>query len=495
MIELKNISFLYESGEREAGLRNINLYIKQGEVVLLCGESGCGKTTLTRLMNGLIPHYYEGKLSGDILIEGKRINELPLYETAKMVGSVFQNPRSQFFNVDTTSEIAFGCENQGLPVEVIRQRVAETVTEMGIEDLMDRSLFKLSGGEKQKIACASVSACHPDIFVLDEPSSNLDAASIDELRRLIGIWKEAGKTVVIAEHRLYFLRQLVDQIVYMKAGEISEILRSEDLEQMDNAKLAEKGLRPFDMARLKYDAALPAAGNEKIKLNDFVFSYEKKIISLNIPSLDIPQGSITALIGHNGAGKSTFARCICGLEKKCRGTMEDKGNIRRGRQRLSECYMVMQDVNHQLFTESVLEEVLLSMHEPDDEKALDILGELDLLQFKDFHPMSLSGGQKQRVAIASAVASERSVILFDEPTSGLDLRHMKEVANVLIYLQKMGKTIFVISHDPELILSCCNHVLHLERGRVEDEYPLNKANTERLLDFFFDQNSEKWMPA
>jgi len=153
--------------------------------------------------------------------------------------------------------------------------------------------------------------------------------------------------------------------------------------------------------------------------------------------------------------------------------------------------MVMQDVNHQLFTESVLEEVLLSMHEPDEEKALDILRELDLYELKDLHPMSLSGGQKQRVAIASAVASERSVILFDEPTSGLDLRHMKEVAKVLIYLQQLGKTIFVISHDPELILSCCNHVLRLEKGKVKEDYPLNEANKERLLNFFFDQNAEQ----
>jgi len=491
MIELKNISFLYESGEREAGLRNINLNIKRGEVVLLCGESGCGKTTLTRLINGLIPHYYEGKLTGDVLVEGKRINELPLYETAKMVGSVFQNPRSQFFNVDTTSEIAFGCENQGLPVDEIKHRVEDTVAEMGIEELMDRSLFKLSGGEKQKIACASVSACHPDIFVLDEPSSNLDAASIDELKRLIGLWKTAGKTVVIAEHRLYFLRELVDQIVYMQDGKIAEILLADDLKQMDNERLAEKGLRPLDMKKLKYSAELPALKEDKLKLKDFIFSYEKDIHSLAIETLDIPKNSITALVGHNGAGKSTFARCVCGLEKKCRGVMEDAGSIRKNKQRLSDCYMVMQDVNHQLFTESVLEEVLLSMHEPDEEKALDILRELDLEEFKELHPMSLSGGQKQRVAIASAVASERSVILFDEPTSGLDLRHMKEVAKVLVYLQQMGKTIFVISHDPELILSCCNHVLQLEKGKVMEDYPLNEANKEKLLNFFFDQNAEQ----
>lgn len=485
MIELKNVSFTYKSGEREAGLKNISLSIPSGQTVLLCGESGCGKTTLTRLINGLIPHYYEGNLSGEVLVDGKTVGAMPLYDTAKTVGSVFQNPRSQFFNLDTTSELAFGCENQGLSVEEINHRMERTIAAMHLEPLMNRSLFALSGGEKQKIACASVSVCHPDIYVLDEPSSNLDATGIVELKGMIGQWKAEGKTIVIAEHRLYFLRDLVDVVMYMKEGKISEMHTAQQLREMDNHMLAQKGLRPIDMDALAYTCPQGREATGQLTMQDFVFSYGKGLEVLALGSLTLPQGSIIALTGRNGAGKSTFARCLCGLEKYFKGTLEVGRGTMKSKERLSHCYMVMQDVNHQLFTESVLDEVLLSMESPSEEKAGAILAELDLMELKELHPMSLSGGQKQRVAIASAVASGRSIILFDEPTSGLDLRHMQEVAQMLLKLREMGKTLFVISHDPELILSCCDYVMEISGGRLSDHYMLSAESAPRLLASFY----------
>jgi energy-coupling factor transport system ATP-binding protein len=191
MIELRNISFTYNGESAALHLDSFNLSIASGETVLLCGESGCGKTTVTRLINGLIPHFYEGKFSGEVLVTGKKVNELPLYETAGIVGSVFQNPRSQFFHVDTTGELVFGCENLGMDEGEIQRRLKETVRKLQLETLTGRNIFRLSGGEKQRIACGSVSALSPEVIVLDEPSSNLDFASIRHLKEIIAEWKRA----------------------------------------------------------------------------------------------------------------------------------------------------------------------------------------------------------------------------------------------------------------------------------------------------------------
>ncbi len=485
MIELKGVSFSYASGEKRNSLNNINLTIGDGEVVLLCGESGCGKTTVTRLINGLIPHYYEGELHGEVLIDGKNVSKLQLYETAKIVGSVFQNPRSQFFNVDTTSELAFGAENMGLPVAEIQQRLHRVSRELQIEKLLGRNIFQLSGGEKQKIACASVSVSDPDVIVLDEPTSNLDDGAIEELRSLMQIWKSKGKTVIVAEHRLYFLRELIDRAIYMQDGCISGIYSACEFKCLSNLKLEQMGLRPLYPEELTKEKSKTVRKDTFLDLSGLTFCYRgSNVRAINMEQLSIPQGEIIAVIGSNGAGKTTFARCLCGLEKRAEGEINFHKTKIDCRQRLKKCFMVMQDVNHQLFTESVLDEVLLSMEEEDEDKAELILEGLDLLHLKELHPMSLSGGQKQRVAIASAIASEREIVIFDEPTSGLDLRHMKEVADNLRKLAAMGKTIFVITHDPEFILSCCTHILHLEKGKVSVNEPLDGSGVKKMLDYF-----------
>lgn len=485
MIEFKEVSFSYAAGEQKNSMHNINLTIGSGEMVLLCGESGCGKTTVTRLINGLIPHYYEGELYGEVLIDGKNISKLPLYETARIVGSVFQNPRSQFFNVDTTSELAFGAENMGLPSTEIQQRLHRVSREFQIEKLMGRSIFQLSGGEKQKIACASVSVSDPQVLVLDEPTSNLDDKAIEELRHLIQIWRNKGKTIIVAEHRLYFLHDLIDRAVYMKNGRISEIYSAGEFRGLSALDLEQMGLRPLSLDGLTKEKNEAIRKDAGLDLSGFSFCYKSSNVpAISMDRLSIPQGEIIAVIGHNGAGKSTFARCLCGLEKRVRGEIGFQKIKLNFKQRLKKCYMVMQDVNHQLFTDSVLDEVLLSMAEEDEEKASTILEGLDLLHLKELHPMSLSGGQKQRVAIASAIASEREIIIFDEPTSGLDLRHMKEVARNLRKLAAMGKTLFVITHDPEFILSCCTHLLQIEKGKVIANEPLDTLGTKKMLDYF-----------
>lgn len=484
MIEIEINNFFYANSEA-AALSDVSLHIQKGETVLLCGESGCGKTTVTRLINGLIPHYYEGKLSGRVHIDDLYVTKAELYETARFVGNVFQNPRSQFFCVDTTSEIAFGCENMGLPQDEIQQRISGAAEEMDVTTLLGCSIFKLSGGEKQRIACTSVSAMQPEVLLLDEPTSNLDMAAIKNLRKILLLWKKQGKTIIIAEHRLHWLTDICDRVIYMRGGKIETDCCMQEFISLGDRKLTEMSLRPLCLKHLALKRGNFKKNGENILLSDFSFCYKHaKKNTLDISSLEMPKDEIVAIIGYNGTGKSTFARCLCGLENRCKGILKEAEKTQKGKQRLKCCYMVMQDVNHQLFTESVLEEVLLSMRKPDEVEAERILDSLDLLPMKELHPMSLSGGQKQRVAIASAIASERDIIIFDEPTSGLDLRHMKEVSKNLKQLREQGKSLFIITHDLELIMECCTHILCLENGKAIGNYPLDSKGVKRLKSFF-----------
>ena len=484
MIQLRDVSFTYTGGGDTKGLSGINLTIGEGETVVLCGESGCGKTTLTRLVNGLVPHYYEGELTGEVLIKGNDINTLPLHETAEFVGSVFQNPRSQFFNVDTDSELAFGCENRGLPEPEIRDRIMRTISDFRIESLMNRNIFQLSGGEKQKIACASVSVSYPEIFALDEPSSNLDLSAIEDLRTIMALWKSRGKTLIVAEHRLYYLRELADRFIFLERGSISREFSAAEMKTLKPFELANLGLRPIYLDSISKSNGWEEIQEERLELSNFRFSYKRQPPAVNIDTVTIPRGSVIAVIGPNGSGKSTFAKCLCGLMKRFKGVITKAEGTHKGKKCLQCCYMVMQDVNHQLFAETVLDEVLIGMKDADEKEAEGILGRLDLLPLKEKHPMSLSGGQKQRVAIAGAVATDKEIVIFDEPTSGLDLRHMREVSHIIRGLREAGKTQFVISHDPEFIMECCDYVLHFKEGKIHDSYPLDEEGQTRMMACF-----------
>ena len=464
MVELKNVSFRYGSENAEcmcaSSLKNIDLTVKTGECVLLTGPSGCGKTTILRLINGLIPHFYPGALSGNILIDGGSVKERELYDTALIIGTVFQNPRTQFYNVDTTGELAFGCENRGLPEQEIYTRIDRTVAHFRMASLMDRNIFHLSDGEKQKIACASINVSEPKIILLDEPSANLDYTATLMLRELILRWKAEGKTIIAAEHRIAYLWDIIDRAVVLRDGEIVGEFTGNGKEELTQNQLTQMGLRTTVMespAEMQMDSF--REGDRPITLRNFHFAYhgEKKNI-VDIPILQIAAGQITAIVGANGAGKTSFLNCLCGLEKRCKGTLEYEGKLYDSKSRKKLCFMVMQDTGNQLFTESVLDEVLISLKKGtanEKETAMEIIRNLDLADFADRHPQSLSGGQKQRLAIACALASGRDLLLLDEPTSGLDYVHMKETAALLEKLRSMGTTILVVTHDSELIRACC----------------------------------------
>ncbi len=461
MIRFQNAGFSYAGEECANSVSGIDLHIIEGQTVLLTGSSGCGKSTLLRMINGLCPHFYEGRIEGSVLVNGKSPADVPLYEMAELLGSVFQNPRSQFYNVDTSGELAFACENQGMEKDEIMQRIEESVARFQIEELLDRNVFHLSGGQKQQLACASVDVAGPDIFLLDEPSANLDHEATQRLRAVIRTWQKAGKTILIAEHRIAWLWELCDRVIVMDHGRVSHDFTAAEKQRLKPEQCRDMGFRSFAAKdpRTVRRSCEPSASD--LVFESLHFAYKKGRPILELENLRFAAGKVNAVVGSNGIGKTTLLHCMAGLKKKARGTVRFQGRAESIKSFGKKAFLVMQDVNHQLFTESVLEEVNISMKQEDDKKTEEILRALDLWQVRERHPMSLSGGQKQRVAIACAVASECEVLLFDEPTSGLDLRHMELTAELLQKLAQMGKTVVVVTHDSELMECCCQHVVML----------------------------------
>lgn len=483
MIQLKDVSFKYEESKSKI-LNNINLTIEDGEVICLTGTSGCGKTTLTRLLNGIIPNFYKGDIDGQILINHKDAQQQDVYELTQQSGSVFQNPRSQFFCLNTTSELAFELENYGISPSQIMTRIKEAAEQFNFKHLLDRDIFNLSGGEKQMLACSAIQVYGHELIILDEPSSNLDFNTIFKIQQMIKIWKNEGKTIIIAEHRLHYLTEVADRFIIMEYGKISEIYENEQFNALSNKQLATLGLRNIHLEQLN----VKAKRNNKLgylNLQNYYFKYKRRQkLALNIDDVNISKGKVTAIIGHNGSGKSTFARCLTGVEKKFKGFIDTGEKRIKTQQSLVDTYLVFQDVNNQLFAESVEEELRLSNPTLDDETIKRCLQNYNISEHFDRHPLSLSGGEKQLLAIASAVETKRDILIFDEPSSGLDGHHMLEMSTIINKLANEGHTVLVITHDYEMLLSCADEVLHLEKGKVKKQYEINEDTVGYLQSFF-----------
>ncbi|MCQ5091270.1 ABC transporter ATP-binding protein [Slackia exigua] len=495
MIKIENVTYTYPEAVAPA-LKEVSLSVADGECVLLCGKSGCGKSSVIRLINGMIPNFYEGELTGSVLHDGRLVSELPLYAIAEKTGTVFQNPRTQFYTVNTTSEIAFGCENLGMPRERIVERVQRTVEDLEIEDLMDRSIFELSGGEKQIVAFASVYAMRPSVYVLDEPSANLDMSAVERLRRILALLKRQGATIVIAEHRLFYLRDLFDRAVCMEDGRVRAEYTQSELAAFDAAERERMGLRFLSLAEAPVRASnsdvtaavrAGAVPGERLVLSRLEgFRGKQRVLCVEDETFEA--GRIHAVVGPNGAGKSTFAAALCATLKKASADCSLDGERLSARKRLKLSYLVMQEVGHQIFSDSVETEVTLGSREADEaaraRKLEHVLDDLDLSGLEQRHPMTLSGGQKQRVIIASACFSGKRVLLFDEPTSGLDYAHMLQTARILRRLRDAGAFIFVITHDYELIAEVCDEVVHLKDGAIRERYDMDEAGVAKLKRFF-----------
>lgn len=460
MISIDRVSFGY--GEAQETLSQVSAAIAPGECVLLCGASGCGKTTVTKLINGLIPAFTPGcRLEGRVEVDGLDPGTTPMYELARKVGSVFQNPKSQFFNLDTDSELAFGLENEGRTPEEIRKRVADTVDALHLQELQARNIFSLSGGQKQLLAFGSVYAMGPEIFVLDEPTANLDQAAIARLHDQIAGLKRQGRTVVIAEHRLYFLTDLIDRALYLRDGVLERTFTRKQFFALTDGEREALGLRTLIPAGCTLPAAAPAGAKEGLSVEGLTCAYRKEPPVFQALSFSARPEEVVAITGPNGVGKTTLSRCLCGLIREQAGQIALNGRPLNRKERQKAAFCVMQDVNHQLFSDSVWGECRMSAPDAPDSTLKGVLDSLHLLPFRERHPMSLSGGQKQRLAVATALLSEKPILIFDEPTSGLDYARMVEVSGVIRSLAQQGRIVLVVTHDQEFLQRACDRVLRL----------------------------------
>ena len=456
MLTLENLSLFYEQDKKV--LDDINLIVADGECVLLTGESGSGKSSIINSINGLAFEYENAKFSGNIKVDSKDLKGMELYEISLMISSVFQNPKTHFFNVDTTLELLFYLENIGLDRKEMESRMEDMLKLFPIKHLLGRSIFDLSGGEKQILCVAAcyISGCK--IIVLDEPSSNLDDTYIDILKEMLHILKNKGITLIIAEHRIYYLTDLADRIILVRKGELFKELTKDEL--LNSEK--QLGLRSATKTDLKVQRN--SVGNDlTVKKLEYKF---KDGFKLKIEDISFCFGNIYGITGRNGCGKSTFLRVMTGLEDKGNSEIVFKGNTLSKRERLKNSSLVMQDVNHQLFTDSVEEEMKLGIKNPVRDKIDLILSGLGLTELKDRHPMSLSGGQKQRVAIASVLCKNSRFIFFDEPTSGMDYKNMIRISKLIKEMSTKDNIIFIVSHDVEFLNETADSILCLEEFKA-----------------------------
>lgn len=491
-VQLEGVSYTYP-GAAEPTLRSVSLEVPAGQCVVVTGPSGCGKTTLSRLVNGLVPHVYAGEVTGRVLVSGTEVAAWTSDELGVRVGSVFQNPRSQFVNLDVASEIAFGCENLGLPRAEIVERVEEAAAALGIRPLLDRSIEELSGGQKQAVILASALAMRPAVFVLDEPTASLDTASMMRLAEVVAALKAQGKTVIVSEHRLWWLHGVADRVVLMEEGTVAGDWDAASYGALPRAERATLGMRAWTVAEMEEEMAArvevapaasaegspaPATGAaaaEGLAAQSLTVAFRRNPPVLEGLSLAVAPGRVLGIVGRNGAGKTTLLRCLSGLTRERAGSVALDGRVLAARERPGTVHLVMQEPGYQLFADSARAELRLP-----DAEADELLAAFGLAACAERHPLSLSGGERQRLAIAAGIAQGARALVLDEPTSGLDRANMERVAAALRRVAAAGAPVALVTHDYEFLCAVCDEVAEVDGGRVSARYDLDPAHAARV---------------
>lgn len=475
MISIKNVSFSFFSAEQKA-LDSVSLDIPDGQFVMITGPSGCGKSTLALAMGGYIPQVFEGRMEGEVLVEGKKASELPLAELATMVGIVQQDPEAQLCTLSVTDEVSFGPENLQLPVHEVNERVDEALAMVGCLRLKDRQVGELSGGEKQRVAIASMLAMRPCVLILDEPTSSLDPTGAAEVLASIKRLRERSRmTVVLIEHRLSRALPLADRLIVMEHGRIV----------MDGDARETAG---------KYSANTYAAhghtgshaGEVSVQVKDLRFSYGS-CEALHGISFMAHKGEIVGIMGPNGSGKTTFLLHLLGINRPQSGQVRVSG-VDASKARTSDLARkvgyVFQNPNHQIFERSVRGEASFAcknfgFDQPYTEKSVEaVLTRYGLMGYADRHPLRLSFGEKRRLNLCSILPHGPEVILLDEPFVGQDHVNAARMLEELEALKREGKTILLVSHDADMVYGYCDRVVLFDSGRIVVDRPPEEAMKE-----------------
>lgn len=504
----KNFSFQYDNLKNPT-LKHINLEIGTGEKVLIAGPSGSGKSTLAHCLNGLIPHAYKGKMSGELLLDGEPLYGKSLEAISKKVGTILQDADGQFIALSVGEDVAFAFENDSMPVPHMHEKVEEILKNFSMEAFSEQSPQNLSGGQKQKVAMAGVMAMQTDILLFDEPLANLDPMSGQlAMDTIDALHKGTDKTIIVVEHRIEdVLSHHFDRVVLVSKGEIvfngtpDEVLRSGVLEEnglreplyIEVLKNCEIDLKEestlTDISTLtKYkDKVMQVLGDLKptqekdehevlLECKNLQFAYDKERGNiLKDISFNVYKGEFLAILGNNGAGKSTLLKALTGFCKLDQGEVLYEGqNITKWsiRKRADVIGYVMQNPNHMITKYMIYDEVAFGLRnfgyseEEVKVRVTEALEKCGLSPYKKWPVASLSYGQKKRVTIASILALKPKVIVLDEPTAGQDHKNYTEFMNFLMTLKEEGITVIMITHDIQLALEYADRAIVLSSGQI-----------------------------
>nr|WP_304260860.1 ABC transporter ATP-binding protein [Phascolarctobacterium succinatutens] len=508
MLKIDNLSYRYPS-RKQFTLKNINLTLADGEMLLLAGRSGCGKSTLIKAVSGLLGSEERGELQGAIYLQGEDISKWPPEKTGQLVGTVYQSPDDQLFAMTVADEVGFALENQGEEPEVIARKVSETLQLVGLGGFENYSIHKLSGGQRQRLALASILVTRPGLLILDEPVSQMNPQGVQSfMQLLVRLNRDAGIAILMIEHRVnelckYFSRLAVMQegrIVYdglvadawqamtgrgdlgLREPQTVKLCRALQLSELTTEQERIVQMLRNECEPVEAAAQAQPAGPQKplLEARDLYYTYPgSKEPTLKKLQFTLYQGQITAIMGFNGAGKSTLMNLLGGLTQTQQGSLLLAGQPVD--KQLGKIGYLRQEPDLMLLADTVREELCWKNHTITQQELQQLLEHMNLAEYADDFPLALSKGQRLRVVLGAMLAKKPALLLLDEPTTGQDEQSLAEIRRLLLAYKEQGGSIFICTHDMELAAQVADRVIVLCAGKIIADGPTEEVLSNKEL--------------